>query len=409
MTKSAEIISKYQSFVMPTYAPKLALTHGKGTRVWDAEGKVYLDFGTGISVVNTGHCHPRVVEAIRRQAGELIHTSNLYYTENQALLAERLSKVALGGKCFFANSGAEANEALVKLARLWGHDSGRYEVIAMRNSFHGRTLAMAAATGQDKIQKGFEPMPAGFVHAEFNNLESVRALVNERTVAVLLEAVQGEGGVVPAEVEFLRGVRALCDEKNLLMLCDEVQCGLGRTGYWFGFQRAEIAPDAFSLAKSLGSGYPIGALVASPKLSDVFQPGKHASTFGGTPLACAAALATLQVIEDEGLVARAATLGAKFRQGLEELAGQPDYTHVKGVRGAGLMLGLVLDEDPKPLVDLLCAAGLLVRTAAGNVVRFLPPLNVKESEIEEALDILEECLAEWHGIKLADDEEAGAE
>jgi acetylornithine/succinyldiaminopimelate/putrescine aminotransferase len=247
-------------------------------------------------------------------------------------------------------------------------------------------------------------MPAGFAYADFNNLESVKAQINERTVAVLLEAVQGEGGVVPADEAFLKGVRALCDEKNLLMLCDEVQCGLGRTGQWFGFQRAGVAPDAFSLAKSLGSGYPIGALVAGPKLADVFQPGKHASTFGGTPLASAAALATLKVIESEGLVARAAEMGAKFRQELEELAAQSEYTHVKGVRGEGLMLGMVLDEDPKPLMERLVGAGLLALTAAGNVVRFLPPLTVKESEIDEAIDILEECLADWHGIELADED-----
>jgi predicted acetylornithine/succinylornithine family transaminase len=407
MSKSEDIIRKYQTYVMPTYAPKLALARGRGTRVWDADGKVYLDFGAGISVTNTGHCHPAVVEAIRKQAGELVHTSNLYYTENQALLAERLSGLAYGGKgkCFFCNSGAEANEAQVKLARLWGHDSGRYEVITMNGSFHGRTLAMAAATGQDKIRKGFEPMPAGFAYADFNDLESVKAQINDKTVAILLEAVQGEGGVVPADEAFLKGVRALCDEKNLLMLCDEVQCGLGRTGHWFAFQGAGIAPDAFSLAKSLGSGYPIGAIVAGPKLADVFQPGKHASTFGGTPLACAAALATLKVIEDEGLVARAAEAGAAFRKGLEELAGQAAYTHVKGVRGAGLMLGLVLDEDPKPLMDRLAEAGMLALTAAGNVVRFLPPLTVKDSEIEEALDILEECIAGWHGVELAEEDD----
>ena len=407
MTKSEDIMQKYQTYVMPTYAPKLALTRGRGTRVWDADGKVYLDFGTGISVTNTGHCHSTVVEAIRKQAGELMHTSNLYYTENQALLAEKLSTLAYEGKgkCFFCNSGAEANEALVKLARLWGHDSGRYEVVTMKGSFHGRTLAMAAATGQDKIQKGFEPMPVGFVYAEFNDLESVKAQISEKTVAVLVEAVQGEGGVVPADEAFLKGVRALCDEKNLLMLCDEVQCGLGRTGNWFGFQRAGVAPDAFSLAKSLGSGYPIGALVAGPKVADVFQPGKHASTFGGTPLACAAALATLKVIEDEGLVARAAEAGAAFRKGLEELAAESDYTHVTGVRGCGLMLGLLLDEDPKPLMERLAEAGLLALTAAGNVVRFLPPLNVKDGEVEEALDILDECLADWHGVKLADEED----
>jgi predicted acetylornithine/succinylornithine family transaminase len=374
--------------------------------VWDADGKVYLDFLAGISVVNVGHCHPRVVEAIRRQAGELMHASNLYYTENQAKLARKLSELSLGGKVFFCNSGAEANEGLVKLARLWGHDGGRYEVLAMKGSFHGRTLAMAAATGQEKIQKGFEPMPDGFRHAELNDVASVEALVGGKTVAVLLEAIQGEGGVVPASDGFMQAVRRLCDEKNLLMLCDEVQCGMARTGNWFGYQASGVTPDGISLAKGLGSGYPIGAVVGGPKLADLFRPGMHASTFGGTPLACAAALATLEVIEEEGLVEKAGRAGELFKEGLAEYVEQ--FEHVKEVRGRGLMLGLVLDQPAKPLVDAMREAGLLALATAGNVVRFLPPLNVKDGELEEALDIIHDCLAEMHGIAVAEEDAAPA-
>jgi len=404
MSKRDEIIELYNKYVMPTYSQSLALVRGKGTKVWDADGKVYLDFMSGISVCNVGHCNPKVVEAIRKQAGILVHCSNLYYSENQALLAEKLSGLALHGKCFFCNSGAEANEALIKLARLWGHKKGKYQVITMKNSFHGRTLATAAATGQDKIQKGFEPMPEGFSYAEYNNIDSVASLVTDKTAAVMIEAVQGEGGIIPATNEFMKAVRALCDEKGLLMLCDEVQCGMARTGKWFAFQESAVEPDAFSLAKSLGNGYPIGAIVSNEKLSDVFQPGKHASTFGGTPLACAAALATIEVIEEEGLIEKARRAGDLFKEGLEAFVEK--YEHVKEVRGRGLMLGLVLDQPAKSIAEKLMDMGLLTLATAEKVIRFLPPLNVSDDEIEEALDILNDVLGEWHGVKTDEAEES---
>ena len=402
MSKTEEIKTLFNEYVMPTYSPTLVLAKGRGTKVWDTDGKVYLDFIAGISVNNVGHCNPRVVDAVQRQAAELMHVSNLYYTENQARLAWRLSRLSLDGKVFFCNSGAEANEGLIKLARLWGHESEKFEIISMTGSFHGRTLATAAATGQEKIQKGFEPMPEGFYPADFNDLDSVRAMITDNTTAVLVEAVQGEGGVVPADEAFFKGIRELCDEHGLLMLCDEVQCGMGRTGSWFGYQAYGVTPDAISLAKALGNGYPIGAVVAGPKLSDVFSPGKHASTFGGTPLACAAALATLDVIEDEGLVAKATTSGAKFQAGLEELAGR--YEHVSEVRGKGLMLGLVLDQAAAPVTDILMDMGLLALATADNVIRFLPPLNVKDAELEEAIEMVDEALEIWH-----DDLNAAAE
>jgi acetylornithine/N-succinyldiaminopimelate aminotransferase len=404
MTKTEQIASLYAQHVIPTYSQSLALVKGKGTRVWDAEGRVYLDFIAGIAVLNVGHCHPRVVAAIREQAGTLMHVSNLFYTEAQGRLAEKLSGLSLKGKCFFCNSGAEANEALIKLARLYGHARKRHEIVSMTNSFHGRTLATLAATGQTKYQAGFEPMPKGFVQAPFNDLEAVRAKVTDKTAAILVEAVQGEGGVIPADPAFLQGIRALCTEHDILMLCDEVQCGLGRTGHWFGFQAAGVEPDAFSLAKSLGGGLPLGAIVTSPRVADVFQPGKHASTFGGNPVSIAAALAMLAVIEDEKLLVRATEAGARFQAGLQALVGK--YEHVKAVRGAGLMIGLVLDQPAKPLVEALCGMGLISLATAESVVRFLPPLNVKDAEIDEALDMIEDAVAEWHGVARPQDEEA---
>jgi predicted acetylornithine/succinylornithine family transaminase len=390
MSKSADIAALFNQYVMHTYSPSVTLTSGHGCKVRDADGKTYLDFTAGIAVLNVGHTHAKVVKTVQDQAAALIHSSNLFYTPNQALLAQRLSKLSLGGKCFFCNSGAEANEAMVKLARLWGHEKGKFEVITMRNSFHGRTLAMCAATGQSKVQKGFDPLPLGFAHAAFNDLESVRGLVNARTVAVMVEAVQGEGGLIPATPEFMTGVRKLCDEKGLLMLCDEIQCGMGRTGHWFGWQKYGIKPDAFTLAKSLASGVPMGALVAAPSLSDVFHPGNHASTFGGNPLACATALAVIDVIEEEGLVKRAGEAGALFREGLQALVDK--YEKAIEVRGEGLMIGLVVEGPAKDVVTACREMGLLCCTAGENVVRFLPPLNAKDDELEEALEMVGDAL-----------------
>lgn len=394
MSKTDEIKDLYDHYLMPTYSPSLPLVRGRGTKVWDADGKVYLDFIAGIAVLNVGHSHPRVVEAIQKQAAELTHVSNLYYTENQGLLAKRLSRLSLGGKCFFGNSGAEANEALIKLARLWGHAKEKYELICMTNSFHGRTLGTMAATQQEKIRKGYDPLPEGFYPADFNDIDAVRAMITDNTVGVLLEAVQGEAGVVPADETFIKDVRALCDEHDLLMLCDEVQCGMGRTGNWFGFQAYDVIPDAFSLAKALGSGFPIGAVVSGPRLANVFEPGKHASTFGGTPLACAAALATVNVIEGEGLVDRAAKAGDQFQRALKVLADK--YDRVQEVRGIGLMIGMVLDRPAKPLTEIMTDMGLLGLATADTVVRFLPPLNVKDAEMEEAIEILDDALDVWH-------------
>jgi len=384
---SQEIAALHGRYVMATYAPTLALVKGRGARVWDAEGREYLDFLSGIAVTGIGHCHPRLVAAIRRQAGRLIHTSNIFYNELQPRLAEALvSRSLAGGRCFLCNSGAEANEGLIKLARLWGSAEGRHEIVTMRNSFHGRTLATLTATGQEKVQKGFEPLPTGFSYARFNDLESVRAAIGDRTAAILVEAVQGEGGIIPATPEFMTGLRALCDERNLLMLCDEVQCGMGRTGRWFGWQRYGVAPDAFSLAKGLGGGFPIGAVVAGPKLADRFQPGHHATTFGGTPLACAAALAVIETIEAEGLLENAAATGAVFLDALRRATRRLPF--VREVRGVGLMVGVELDRPARPLQDEINRRGLLGLATNVNILRFLPPLTITPAQARRAARIV---------------------
>lgn len=380
----------FSQYVMPTYAPGLTLVRGAGVSVWDDAGKEYLDFMAGIAVCNTGHCHPAVVEAIRKQAGVLMHCSNLFHNELQPRLAKKISELALGGKVFFCNSGAEANECLFKLARKWGSMDGRHEIVTMKNSFHGRTLATMTATGQTKYQKGFEPLMPGFAYAEFNNLESVKAAITPATVAVLCEAVQGEGGIVPATPEFMAGLRKLCDEKKILLFFDEVQAGIGRTGKWFGFQNYGIRPDGFSMAKALGGGFPIGAAAVTPELSDVFQPGNHASTFGGTPLASAAALAVLETIEKEDLLGNAVRMGARFMDGLKALA--PKHACIQSVRGVGLMVGLVLNVPAKPVEAKLRENGLLCIATGDHVLRFVPPLVVSAAQIDQALAILDGTL-----------------
>jgi acetylornithine/N-succinyldiaminopimelate aminotransferase len=399
---SEEIKQLHETYVMPTYAPGLALVRGEGTRVWDAEGRDYLDFVAGIAVAGVGHCHPRLVEAIREQAGRLMHVSNLYFNDRQPELARALSLRSLGGKCFFCNSGAEANEALIKLARKWGAEQGRYEVVSFRNSFHGRTLATLTATGQDKVKLGFDPLPEGFVLADLNDLGSVEAALTGRTAAVLIEAVQGEGGVQAAAAEFLAGLRRLCDERGILLLCDEVQCGMGRTGEWFGYQTAGITPDAISVAKGMGGGFPIGGICAGPDLSDVLGVGSHATTFGGTPLACAAALAVMEIIEKENLLKNARVMGERLRQGMAPLVNKYDW--VEGVRGQGLINGLVLSRPAFSLQRMAEEKGLLVLATANTVIRLVPPLTVTEREIDQAVRTLHEVCAEMEPIR----EEAGA-
>ena len=390
--KTVDIAALCSDYQMNTYNRTATVVRGKGSRVYAPNGNQYLDFTSGISVVALGHAHPAVVEAIKGQAETLVHSSNLFFNEPVGQLAQQLSKRGLGGKVFLSNSGAEANEAMIKLARLWGsQNGGRYEIVCMRQSFHGRTLATLSATGQSKIQNGFDPLMPGFAFATFNDLESVRAAVTDKTVGILLECVQGEGGVVPGTPEFIQGVRALCDEKKLLMLCDEVQCGMGRTGKMWAFQHYGVTPDLFTSAKALGGGLPLGALMASPALSDVFTPGSHGSTFGGNPVACAAALAVLKVFDDEKVIEHAAQYGELFRKGLQSFVEK--YDQLLEVRGRGLLLGLVLKEDKAAdLIEELRNGGLLACAAGKNVVRLLPPLNLTDGDLDEGLEMIGDAL-----------------
>ncbi|MDD3154806.1 MAG: aspartate aminotransferase family protein [Victivallaceae bacterium] len=390
---SDQIKATYHQYVMPTYAPQQLLIRGKGAYVWDADDRKYLDFAMGISVCNLGHCHDAVTRAVTEQAQKLVHVSNLYYNEVNPRLAEALVKQGFDAKVFFCNSGAEANEGLIKLARKFGNETGRNQIISMVDSFHGRTLATLAATGRSKYRKGFQPDMPGFVQVPFNDLEAVRQAITDQTCAVLLEPVQGEGGIIPAEVEYLQQLRKLCDEKNILLLFDEVQCGMGRTGTFFAFQGFGVEPDALSMAKAMANGLPMGAFLVRRKFSDILTVGMHASTFGGTPLVSAAALAVLETFQKEKILENCRDMSAILRGKLEKLI--KPYAFAKCVRGKGLLMGIVFDRAPGRLREILLEKGLIVLTAGETVLRLLPPLNVKEGEIEEAVKIIGEGLVQW--------------
>lgn len=398
--------------VIPSYGRfELALSHGAGSHLFDVNGRRYLDLGGGIAVCSLGHAHPAITEALVEQASKLVHVSNLYYTEPQGRLAQALVELIGPGKCFFSNSGAEANEGLFKLARKFGHDEGRFEIITTINSFHGRTLAGISATGQDKVKKGFEPMVPGFRHVPYNDLEAMRAAISPATVAILVEGIQGEGGVTPATAEYLLGLRALCDEKKLLLLMDSVQCGHFRSGRFQSFQRIlegvpgaeKFLPDGISMAKSLGGGFPMGAFWVRAPYADLLSAGTHGTTYGGSPLACAVGLKILEVIEKENLAENARNMGEFLTEGLQLIAkNYPQF--VRGVRGLGLMLGLELaPEIPSLKVEgklpsaifaaRLQEAGLLLIPAGPNVLRLLPPLNLTRGDAEEGLIILERVVA----------------
>ena len=394
-TSTAEL---YDAHVMKNYArPTLTLVRGSGTQVWDDAGNSYLDFTSGIAVSALGHCHPHWVAAVRQQAGELIHVSNLFRNPQQGELARRLTKYAGPGRVFFCNSGAEANEALIKLARLHGAqkagEEGKcYKIICAKNAFHGRTFGGMSATPQEKIQKGFRPLVPGFAFAEINNLQSFADLIDGETAAVFLETIQGESGINPCTPEFLRGLRQLCDRHNLLLMLDEVQCGVGRTGRFYAFEHIGITPDAIGMAKGLGGGFPIGAVWVRERHAELFHPGNHGTTFGGTPLACAAALAVLDVIERDNLLEKVRTQSATWHQALEALV--TDFPkQVLAVRGQGYLVGVQLATDPAPYVAALRERGLLVPTAGNNVVRLLPPLNATPSELVRAVEIFRAVLA----------------
>ena len=390
--KSEEILELYKSKVMPTYAPSVVIASGKGVTVRDVDGRTYYDFTSGIGVNSVGYANKKVVKAIQDQAAALTHCSNLYVNVPATLLAAKLVEISgLGGKAFFCNSGAEANEAALKLARKWGAaNGGRYEVVTFRQGFHGRTLATVAATAQAWCQEGYDPLPVGFAYADYNDLESVKAAINDKTVAVMLEAVQGEGGVTPATEEFMAGVRALCDEKNLLMIVDEVQAGMGRTGTWFAWQGYDVKPDLFTCAKAIAGGLPMGALVSNAKLADTFGASAHASTFGGNPVAAAAANAVISVIEEDGLLENATKVGGLLKEALQGFVDK--YDKLLEVRGKGMMLGLVVDGEAKDVVEALKGQGILALTAGKNVVRFLPPLTLGEGDLEDAVDMISDAL-----------------
>jgi acetylornithine/N-succinyldiaminopimelate aminotransferase len=364
------------------------LVRGKGAMAYDDTGKEYLDFVAGIAVNVLGHAHPKVVQAIKDQADTMIHTSNWVYTRQQVELAHKLNQRGFRGRVFFANSGAEANECAVKVARKWGklNRGGAYGIISAEGSFHGRTLSMVAATGQPKYKVPFEPMPDGFSQVPFNDLEALRAAITDQTVAVLLEPIQGEVGIVPCTQEYMEGVRKLCDEQNLLMILDEVQTGVGRTGTFYAFQGYGIEPDVVTLAKALGGGVPIGACIASPR-ADVIEPAEHGTTFGGGPLACAAAIATLDAIEEEGVVENARVIGDYFLERLQALAA--DFDCIADVRGRGLMLALVLDRDIAQALQLVTLEHGLISNAIGErVLRFIPPLIIGKAEVDRAIEIV---------------------
>lgn len=389
--KTKEILARAEAVMMPTYAPATVVSSGKGLTVRDADGLSYYDFTSGIGVQSVGYGHKKVVDAIQKQAAVCTHCSNLFANEPAVALAEKLVAISgLGGKAFFCNSGAEANEAAIKLARKWGAAEGRYEIVTFRQGFHGRTLATVTATAQAWCQEGYDPLPVGFAYADYNDLESVKAAINDKTVAIMLEAVQGEGGITPATEDFMRGIRALCDEKNLLMIVDEVQSGMGRTGTWFAWQGYDVAPDLFTCAKALGGGLPIGALISNAKTADVFTKSAHASTFGGNPVAASAALAVIDVIESERLMENALKIGELLREGLQGFVDK--YDGLLEVRGKGLMLGLVCEGPAKDLVEAFKAQGLLTLTAGEHVVRFLPPLILGEDDLEDVLDMISDAL-----------------
>jgi predicted acetylornithine/succinylornithine family transaminase len=370
----------------------LAFIKGKGSRLWDADGKEYIDLLAGIAVNNVGHCHPKVVSAIQKQAAELMHISNFFVSPQQVALSELLVKISGLDKVFLTNSGAESVEGAIKIARRYAHKHGRGgKIISMHNSFHGRTLA-TIATGQEKYQQGFGPIPTGFTQVPFNDLDAVVSAIDATTAAVILEPVQGEGGVVPAEKAYLEGLRKVCDEKGVLLIFDEIQCGVGRTGNWFAKDHFGVQPDIMTLAKGLGGGVPIGAVLCNEKVADAIEFGDHGTTFGGNPLVAAAAIATIEVINEEKLCKKATETGEWLKGKLEELIDK--HEELESVRGLGLMLGVKMKSPGAPLVKRLLEEGIIANATAVNILRLVPALNIHKEELQIFLDKLDEILVE---------------
>ncbi|MFQ5692418.1 MAG: aspartate aminotransferase family protein [Nitrospinota bacterium] len=392
--RSEDYIAEAEKYVAKTYGRyPLVPVRGADTRIWDADGKEYTDFVAGLAVVNLGHCHPRVVAAIRQQAETLIHTSNLFHIPPQIELAKLLVEASFADKAFFCNSGAEANEAAIKLARKYSHDKhgdGRGDIIAMRDSFHGRTLATIAATGQEKFRKGFYPPSPGFVHVPFDDLEAAEAAVTDATCAVLVEPIQGEGGVrIPGE-GYLAGLRRLCDERDLVLIFDEVQTGMGRTGTLFAYEQEGVAPDVMTLAKSLAGGTAIGAMLAREPFISALGPGTHASTFGGNFLATAAGVAAMNVLAEGTLLENCRNVGAYFRSALETL--REGHPCIREIRARGLLVGIELDHNGSGYVPRAMERGFLINCTMENVLRFLPPLTITPKDVDALVAVLDELL-----------------
>ena len=389
---TAETIDLFDKYGFTNYTrTPIVIVRGKGSYVWDADGNKYLDMFPGWAVSGIGHCHTRVVKAIRKQAGLLLHVANNYYMEPQGRLAKLLSERSFGGRCFFCSSGAEANEGAIKLARI-STPPGKYKIITMEDSFHGRTLATVAATAQPKYQKGFEPIPEGFTYVPYNDLEATEAAADDATCAILVEPIQGEGGVNVGQREYLEGLRRLCDERGMLLIFDEVQTGMGRTGNYFAYQHFNVVPDIMTLAKALGGGTPIGALIARSEVAANFVPGTHAATFGGNPLVTAAAIAVIEAIDEDGLLENARVMGEYIREKLRKMAKRRKT--IREVRGTGLMIGIELEHEGADVVRRCFEAGLLINCTQGNVLRFMPSMTVTKREANKALKILKEALKE---------------
>lgn len=385
---AAKPVEPASPHVMNTYGRvPIALSHGQGCRVWDTNGREYLDALAGIAVNTLGHNHPRLVPALQDQISKIIHSCNYYHVPGQEQLATKLVELSGMTNAFFCSTGLEANEAVIKLARKFGHDKGIDipQIVVLEKAFHGRSIATLSATGNEKIQKGFEPLVTGFIRVPPNDIEALQRATagNGNVVAVFLEAIQGEGGITPMQLDYLRAVRKLCDERDWLFCIDEVQCGMGRTGKWFAHQWAGIVPDVMALAKGLGSGVPIGAVVAGPRAAQIFQPGNHGTTFGGNPLAMRAGVETIRIMEEDGLLAHAARMGAYLTQGLR--TGLAGVAGVKEIRGSGLMIGVELDRACGVLINRAAEHGMLISVTADTVVRLLPPLIITEKEIDELL------------------------
>jgi len=392
--KAEEIFQVYKDDIMPTYTKvPLIFIKGKGSRLWDIFGKAYLDFFPGWGVGNLGHCHPKVMQGVRDQISKLIFVPNNYYHPFQAKLARELIYWSFPGKVFFCNSGAEANEGAIKLARKFGASTGaRFEIITFENAFHGRTLAALAATGQKKYQIGFEPMPEGFKQVKFNDIDAVRQAITDKTAGIMLELIQGEGGVNVANRDFILFLRKICDEKKILLIIDEVQTGIGRSGRMFCYQNYGITPDVMTLAKALGGGLPIGAMIAKNELGDILTAGMHASTFGGGPVICKAALGVLRAVQKEKLLANCRNMGEYLLGKLNLL--KTAYPVIKEVRGIGLMLGMELSIEGKQIVEKCIGKGLLINCTHDKVLRLMPALNITKNEVDKALKILESVLKE---------------